>query len=62
MLERDFKATAPNQKWLADLTYVPTAQGWLYLALVLDFFARKIIGWATSSTMASSTWTVSRSV
>ena len=51
MLERDFKATAPNQKWLADLTYVPTAEGWLYLALVLDLFARKIVGWATSPTM-----------
>jgi transposase InsO family protein len=51
VLERDFKATAPNQKWLADLTYVPTAEGWLYLALVLDLFARKIVGWATSPTM-----------
>ena len=51
VLERDFEATAPNQKWLADLTYVPTAEGWLYLALVLDLFARKIVGWATSPTM-----------
>jgi len=51
VLERDFKATAPNQKWLADLTYVATAEGWLYLALVLDLFARKIVGWATSPTM-----------
>jgi len=51
VLERDFIATAPNQKWLADLTYIPTAEGWLYLALVLDLFARKIVGWATSPTM-----------
>ena len=51
VLERDFKTTAPNQKWLADLTYIPTAEGWLYLALVLDLFARKIVGWATSPTM-----------
>jgi len=51
VLERDFKATAPNQKWLADLTYVPTDEGWLYLALVLDLFARKIVGWAMSETM-----------
>lgn len=51
VLERDFKATAPNQKWLADLTYVPTAEGWLYRALVLDLFARKIGGWATSPTI-----------
>ena len=51
VLERDFEATAPNQKWLADLTYVPTDEGWLYLALVLDLFARKIVGWAMSESM-----------
>jgi putative transposase len=51
VLKRDFKATAPNQKWLADLTYVPTDEGWLYLALVLDLFARKLVGWAMSDTM-----------
>lgn len=51
VLERDFKATAPNQKWLADLTYVPTDEGWLYLALVLDLFSRKLVGWAMSETM-----------
>jgi len=48
ILERDFAATAPDQKWLTDMTYVPTAEGWLYLALVLDLFARKIVGWAMS--------------
>ena len=51
VLGRDFTATAPNQKWLADLTYVPTAQGWLYVALVLDLFSRKLVGWAMSDTM-----------
>ena len=51
VLERDFKATVPNQKWLADLTYVATDEGWLYLALVLDLFARKLVGWAMSETM-----------
>ena len=51
ILQRDFAATAPDQKWLADMTYVPTAEGWLYLALVLDLFARKIVGWAMSETM-----------
>ena len=51
VLERDFGATAPNQKWLADLTYVRTDEGWLYLALVVDLFARKIVGWATSGSM-----------
>jgi putative transposase len=51
VLERDFAATAPDQKWLADLTYVPTDEGWLYLAPVLDLFARKIVGWASSETI-----------
>ena len=51
VLKRDFKTTAPNQKWLADMTYVPTDEGWLYLALVLDLYARKLVGWAMSETM-----------
>lgn len=51
VLERDFEASAPNQKWLADMTYVPTEEGWLYLALVLDLYARKLVGWAMSETM-----------
>lgn len=51
VLQRDFQATAPNQKWLADMTYVPTDEGWLYLALVLDLYARKLVGWAMSATM-----------
>jgi transposase InsO family protein len=52
VLRRDFTATAPDQKWLADLTYVPTGEGWLYLALVLDVFSRKLVGWAMSESMA----------
>jgi putative transposase len=51
VLERDFKATAPDQKWLADMTYVGTDEGWLYVALVLDLYARKLVGWAMSETM-----------
>ena len=51
VLARDFTATAPNQKWLADLTYVPTAEGWLYLALILDLYSRKFVGWAMSDAM-----------
>jgi putative transposase len=51
VLARDFAATAPNQKWLADMTYIPTDEGWLYLALVLDLYARKLVGWAMSETM-----------
>ena len=51
VLERDFEASAPNLKWLADITYLPTDEGWLYLALVLDLFARKLVGWAMSETI-----------
>ncbi len=51
VLQRDFKATGPNQKWLADMTYVPSDEGWLYVALVLDLYARKLVGWAMSETM-----------
>lgn len=51
VLAREFAATAPNRKWLADLTYVPTAEGWLYLALVLDLYSRKFVGWAMSESM-----------
>ena len=52
VLGREFAASAPDQKWVADLTYVPTAEGWLYLALVLDLFSRKFVGWAMSDSMA----------
>ena len=45
-LARDFAAAAPDRKWLADITYVPTAQGWLYVAAVLDCFSRRIVGWS----------------
>jgi putative transposase len=51
LLARQFTATAPNQVWLADLTYWPTLEGWLYLAIVLDMFSRKVVGWAMSDTM-----------
>ena len=46
VLDRDFTAESVNRKWVADITYVPTAQGWLYLAGVLDCFSRKLVGWA----------------
>jgi len=51
VLVRDFAATAPNQMWLADITYVSTAEGWLYLALILDLYSRKFVGWAMSESM-----------
>jgi transposase InsO family protein len=46
LLGRDFTASAPGREWLADLTYIRTAEGWLYLAVVLDLFSRRAIGWA----------------
>ena len=46
LIARDFAAEAPNRVWLADITYIPTAEGWLYLAAVMDLFSRKIVGWA----------------
>ena len=53
VLERDFTATAPDRKWLADITYVDTEEGWLYLAAVLDCFSRRIVGWAAADHMRS---------
>ena len=46
LLGRDFRATAPDRVWLADLTYIWTAEGWLYLAALLDLFTRRVVGWA----------------
>ena len=46
LLNRNFTATAPNRIWLADITYVETDQGWLYLATVMDLYSRRIVGWA----------------
>jgi putative transposase len=45
LLERDFAAAAPNERWVADITYVPTAAGWVYTAFVCDLFSRAIVGW-----------------
>jgi putative transposase len=50
-LDRNFAAKAPDRKWVADITYAPTAQGWLYLAAVLDLFSRKIVGWSMADHM-----------
>jgi transposase InsO family protein len=50
-LGQDFSATAPNQKWVSDFTYIETDEGWLYLAVVLDLFSRKVIGWSMSQKM-----------
>jgi transposase InsO family protein len=51
LLQRDFTAHQPNQVWTTDITYLPTAQGWLYLTVMLDLFSRQIVGWSMKSHM-----------
>lgn len=53
ILARDFSASRPNEKWVADVTYVPTREGWLLLAVVLDLFSRKVVGWAMGERLTS---------
>ena len=50
-VNRQFRAERPNQLWVSDFTYVSTWQGWLYVAFVIDVFARRIVGWRVSSSM-----------
>ena len=51
LLNREFTANRPNQKWVSDITYIPTDEGWLYLAGILDLHGRALIGWAMDSRM-----------
>jgi putative transposase len=53
LLKRNFVAQRPDQIWLADITYIPTLEGWLYLATILDLYTRRIVGWAMSDRMTS---------
>ncbi|MFN7399333.1 MAG: IS3 family transposase [Sandaracinobacter sp.] len=53
VLDRQFSAEAPNQKWVADFTYIWTAEGWLYVAAVIDLFSRRVVGWSMSATMTA---------
>ncbi len=53
VLDRQFQAEAPNQKWVADFTYIWTAEGWLYAAVVLDLYSRRVVGWSMHSSMTS---------
>ena len=51
LLEGDFEAERPDAKWCADITYIPTQEGWLYLAVILDLFSRRIVGWSMDARM-----------
>ena len=53
VLDRNFTATKPNEVWLADMTYIPTAEGFLYLSIVEDLFSRRVVGWSMSESMES---------
>ena len=53
ILARDFEPSGPNQSWCADITYIPTGEGWLYLAVVEDLFSRMIVGWSMDESMES---------
>jgi putative transposase len=53
ILQQNFEATAPNQKWVADITYLPTLGGWVYLAVVIDLFSRKVVGWSMSQRLTT---------
>ena len=59
-LNQEFSATAPNQKWVTDITYIDTAEGWLYLASVLDLYSRMVVGWAMGehidTTLVEAAW------
>jgi putative transposase len=51
LLERDFTAQGPDESWVGDITFLWTRQGWLYLAVILDVFSRRVVGWATSQSV-----------
>lgn len=54
ILDQDFKASSPNKKWVSDITYLPTSTGWAYLAVVIDLFSRKVVGWSMSDRLEAS--------
>ena len=51
LLDQDFQASRPNEKWVGDITYIATDEGWLYLAAVMDLYSRRIVGWAMGDTL-----------
>lgn len=54
LLDQEFSASGPNEKWVGDITYIDTAEGWLYLASIMDLFSRRIVGWAMADRMDTS--------
>ena len=53
LLARDFSTSRPNEKWVSDVTYIPTREGWLLLAVILDLFSRKVVGWSMGERLTS---------
>jgi len=51
LLQQDFQASQPNEKWVSDITYISTTEGWLYLAAVMDLYSRRIVGWTMGDTL-----------
>jgi putative transposase len=53
VLDRSLEAVAPNRKWIADFTYVWTAEGWLYVSAVIDLFSLRVVGWSKQAAMTA---------
>ena len=62
VLARNFEASAPNQAWVGDVTFIPTAEGWLYLAVLIDVFSRRVVGSSTSRTSSTQSAGMARHV
>jgi transposase InsO family protein len=53
LLQQDFTAPGPDRRWVGDITYIPTHQGWLYLAVIMDLYSRRIVGWAMRNDLST---------
>jgi transposase InsO family protein len=62
LLDRDFQASRPNTVWVSDITYIWTRQGWMYLAVILDLYSRKVVGWSLDERMTAALGTVRKFV
>jgi len=56
LLKRDFSADAPNRKWVGDITYLQTTEGWLYLAVFIDLYSRRVVGWSMNAVRVRQAW------